>query len=294
MPNPQDIFQLLRETFHEWRKDDVSRMAAAIAYFTVFSIGPILLIATVLVGQVFGQSAVENRLADQIARFIGQDSASFIQQLIANAYQPSGGILPTVIGFIVLLVGATGVFSQLHGALNTVWEVDPESQLKKNLQARLIGFGMVVVIGLLMFVFLASSAVISSLDYYFEDIIPRTQMIIRVLSFIISLLIITVLFALIYKYLPDAHVKWSDVWIGAAFTSILFVIGTSLLGLYLGNGAVSSTYGAAGSLVVILIWVYFSSQIMLLGAEFTQVYARQYGSRIRGPRPESSMEPSNA
>jgi len=280
----RDGIQLLKETAKEWSEDKVPLYAAALAYYTVFSLAPLLLIAIAIAGVVFGEEAARGQLDSQIQGLVGQEGATAIQTMIQNTQQPgSGGIIASIIGVITLLFGASGVFGQLQESLNAIWEVKPKPNRgwKSFLQARFLSFAMVVVIGFLLLVSLVLSAVLSGISSFLGDRVPGFAAVGQGLNFLISFAVITGLFASIYKFLPDVKVPWKNLWVGSAVTALLFNIGKYLIGLYLGNSSVSSTYGAAGSLVVLLIWVFYSAQILLIGAEFTQVYSRFRGTPIR-------------
>ncbi|HEX3035366.1 MAG TPA: YihY/virulence factor BrkB family protein [Thermodesulfobacteriota bacterium] len=274
------IWVLLKDTYLEWSEDKAPRLGAALAYYTLFSIAPLLIIVIAIVGFVFGQQAVQGEIVDQIGGWVGEGSAKAIQTMIESAREPTSGIVATVVGVLTLLFGATGVFSQLKDALNTVWDVTekPRGSIMGFIIDRLLAFLMVLVIGFLLLIFLALSAGISALSNYINALIPGFSYVLQVLNFVISFAAITLLFAVIYRVLPDTNIAWGDVWIGAAVTSLLFTIGKTLIGFYLGHVSAGSAYGAAGSLVVLLIWIYYSAQIFFFGAEFTQVYARKYGS----------------
>ncbi len=278
----KSIWPLLKETYSEWSADKASRLAAALAYYTIFSIAPLLVITIAIVGLFFGQEAARGGIDQQIRGLVGDQGASAIQEMIANAGKQSSGILATVFGVIALLFGATGVFSELHGALNTIWEVEekPRSGVVSYVRDRFLSLTMVLGIGFLLLVSLALSAALASMGSFFHTILPGTQALAHGVNFIVSIGIVTLLFAMMYKFLPDVKIAWRDVWIGAALTAFLFAIGKFLIGFYLGTSSMASAYGAAGALVLVLVWVYYSAQIFFLGAEFTQVYARRYGSRI--------------
>jgi membrane protein len=283
----QAIFRLLKETITEWQNDKVPLLAAALAYYTVFSIAPLLIIAIAIAGAFFGEEAARGELIDQIQGLIGKQGAEAIQSMLQNTQQPSANSgLATIFGIVTLLIGATGVFGQLQDALNIIWDVKPKPGvgLKVFLLSRLLSFAMVLVIGFLLLVSLLLSAALAAISHYFGDLIPGFQFVGQLLNFTLSFVVITLLFAAIYKVLPDVKVPWQNLWLGAIVTALLFNAGKSLIGLYLGNSAVSSTYGAAGSLVVILIWIFYSAQILLLGAEFTHVYSRYRGTPIRPTR----------
>ncbi len=287
------IFRLLKEAFREWQQDKVSLLAAALAYYTVFSVTPLLVIAIAIAGAVFGQDTAKNEIVQQINALVGEQGAQVIEIALANANQPQLGSLASIISLIILLVGASGVFAQLQEALNTVWDVKPKSDrgLWQFLRKRLLSFGMVLAIGFLLLVSLIFSAILSGISNLEINLLPGWVSLLRLLNLAISLGMISLLFALIYKYLPDAKIRWQDVWVGAIITALLFTLGKFLIGLYLGRGSLGSTYGAAGSLIIFLAWVFYSAQILLFGAEFTQVYARKYGRTIR---PDKHAEVSHS
>ena len=278
----RNVWSLLKETVDEWQKDKVDRMAAALAYYTLFSIAPLLVIAVAVAGAVFGQEAARGEVVTQIQGLLGKAGAEVIQTALANTQNPQAGngIVPTVISTLVLIFGASGVFVQLQDSLNAVWNVEESSKagVKAVVRKRIFSFAMVITIGFILMISLVVSAGLAALSTFTNQLFPALASLWRLLNLVISLGTFTFLFALIYKYIPDIKIAWRDVLVGAAFTSVLFSIGKELLGLYLGNGAFGSTYGAAGSLVTVLAWIYYSVQIMLFGAEFTQVYTRRYGS----------------
>lgn len=280
----RDGIRLVRETIKEWNEDKVPLYAAALAYYTVFSLAPLLLIAIAIAGAVFGEEAARGQLDSQIQGLVGQEGAAAIQTMIQNTQRnESGGIIASVVGIATLLFGASGVFGQLQEALNAIWEVKPQPGRgwKSFLQSRFLSFAMVVVIGFLLLVSLVLSAVLVGIGNFLGDRLPGFAALGQSINFLISFAVITLLFASIYKFLPDVKVPWKNLWVGSAVTALLFNIGKYLIGLYLGNSGVGSTYGAAGSLVVILIWIFYSAQILLIGAEFTQVYSRYRGVPIR-------------
>lgn len=280
---PGDALNLLKGTVTEWREDKVPLWAAALAYYTIFSLAPLLILAIAIAGAAFGEDAARGEIVRQIQGLIGRQGAEAVQTMIENASQPgSGGTIATIFSIATLLFGASGVFGQLQEALNTIWEVkpDPSRGVKTMVYSRFLSFAMVLVIGFLLLVSLILSAVLAGISTYFSNLFPILASFGQVINFVVSFGVTTLLFALIYKVLPDVRIPWSDLWVGAAVTSLLFSIGRYLIGLYLGNSGVGSTYGAAGSIIVVLFWVYYSAQIILLGAEFTQVYAKFHGSRI--------------
>ncbi len=278
------IWLLLKETLSQWMNDQTSLMAAALAYYTVFSLAPLLIIVIAIAGSLLGEQAAEGELVAQIQGVIGKDGAQLIQTAIENAshLDPSQGPIPTLINISLLLSGATIVFGQLQKSLNTIWGVEPKpgNGVIDFLRKRLLSFSMVLVIAFLLLVSLVLSTSLMVLGNYLRDLIPGFTYLWQVLNFIVSFGIITLLFAMIFKILPAAKIAWKDVWMGAAITAVLFNIGKSMLAFYLGHTSFASAYGAAGSLVIILIWVFYSAQILFLGAEFTQVYVRKFGQAI--------------
>lgn len=277
---------LFKLSFEGWKEDKASRLAAALAYYTIFSLAPMLVIAIAVAGLIWQREVVQAQVMGQIQGLIGAQGEEFVSSLLDSAANPAEGILATILGIITLLFGALGLFNELHNALNTVWEVQEEkiegfwNSIKDLIVDRFLSFTMVLGIGFMLLVSLVISAGISATEEMVASVLPFHELILQTLNLIISIGIITVFFALIFKILPDAEVDWSDVWMGAFVTAILFSLGKLLIGLYLGSSAIGSTFGAAGSLVLLLVWVYYSAQILLFGAEFTQVYANQYGSRI--------------
>jgi len=273
----------LKETYNEWSEDKASRLAAALAYYTAFSIAPLLLISIAVAGLVFGRDAAEGQVVGQLQGAVGPDAAAMIERSIANSQDTGAGTIAAIIGLATLIWSASNVFSQLQDALNTIWEVapDPNAGILGTIKRRYLSMTMVLGIGFMLLVSLALSAAISVIGSFVEGLLPGGATVWQIVNFVLTFGIVTLLFAAIYKVLPDVDIAWSDVWIGGAVTALLFSIGKLLIGLYLGYASVGSTFGAAGSLMVFLLWVYYSAQILLFGAEFTQVYARRYGSRIR-------------
>ncbi len=278
----------MKETVAEWQRDKVDRMAAALAYYTLFSIAPLLVIAVAVAGAVFGQEAARGEVVSQIQGLLGKAGAEVVQTALANTQtSESNGIVPSIISTLALIFGASGVFIQLQDSLNAVWNVDesPQAGVKAVVRKRIFSFAMVITIGFILMVSLIVSAGLAALSTFTNHLFPGLESLWKLVNIVISLGVFTLLFGLIYKYLPDIKIAWRDVLVGALFTSILFSIGKELLGFYLGNGSFGSAYGAAGSVVTVLAWIYYSVQIMLFGAEFTQVYTRRYGShRSTGER----------
>jgi membrane protein len=280
--NLQTIWGLFQETFSEWQKDKASRLAAALSYYTIFSIAPLLIIVIAVAGAAFGEAAATNAIFNQLQGLIGAEGAKVIQNAIDNANRPRAGTIASLISIVVLLFGATGLFTELQDALNTIWEVQPKpgKAMKNMVRQRFLSFAMILAIGFLLLVSLVISAVLQGIINYFSHLLPGVDFIWQFINFFLGFAITTVLFGLIFKVLPDAKITWKDVLIGAVITSLLFSLGRYALGHYLGNATFGSTYGAAGSIVVILVWVNYAAQILFFGAEFTQVYSRRYGSRI--------------
>lgn len=279
------IKDLAVETFSEWNEDKAPRLAAALSYYTVFSLAPLLVIVIAIAGIFLGQSddQAQSQVIGQIATVVGQDAADAIGDLLQSANRPQLGSLAGILGLAALLFGAAGLFGQLQDALNTIWEVAPKPDrgIWGIIRDRFFSFTMVLGTGFLLLVSLIiTTALSATLSFVAGDSFEQTVLG-WIVNFVISALVTWLLFALIFKIIPDVEIAWRDVALGAGITTILFVIGRILLSLYLANSATTSAYGAAGSLVLLLIWVYYSAQILFMGAEFTQVYARRYGSRIR-------------
>ncbi|WP_454752033.1 YihY/virulence factor BrkB family protein [Cupriavidus necator] len=291
--SPRLLFELLRDTVSAWIDDYAPSMGAALAYYTVFSIAPLLLIVISVAGVVFGAEAACGEVVAQLQGLLGPDGAKTIETMLLAVSEPAASTLTAVLGVFVLLVGATTVFAELQSALDRIWRV-PErrkiSGILALLRARLLSFGMILGIGFLLVVSLVLSAAISALNRLWGPLFGAEELIGHLLDMIVSLVLITVVFAMIYKIMPRVKVRWPDVWLGAAVTALLFTLGKFLIGLYIGKSGVANGYGAAGSLVVVLLWVYYSAQIFLLGAEFTWQYARRFGSR----RQEAAEERAKA
>jgi membrane protein len=277
----REFFSLLKQAFDEFNQDGAPRLAAALSYFTIFSIAPLLIVVIAVAGLAFGQDAVRGQLDDQIEGLVGAEGASIVQELVQNANRPNQGTIAAIIGVVTLLLGAGGAFGQLQDSLNIAWGVKPPNRgIWGTIRARFLSFSMVLGVGFLLLVSLVLSAIISGVQNFLSDMLPTGGVLLQIGNQALSFGVIMVMFAMIFKFLPDTKVEWRDVWVGAAFTAALFSIGKYLIGLYLGSSGVSSSYGAAGSLVIILLWIFYSAQIFLFGAEFTQVYARRHGSKI--------------
>jgi membrane protein len=264
-----------RKAASDWMDHNDSSQGAAIAFYTVLSLAPLLVVVVAVGGLFFGQQAVRGHVFWELRNLLGDQAASTVQNLLKAAYHPAAGIAASIVGFTVLLLGASGVFLQLRQTLNFIWGVDPniDSGIVGLLRSRVFSFAMVLGIGFLLVVSLAVSALIAAMGSYVSGFISIPAPVLGIASFVVTFCITSFLFALIYKVVPDTKVEWEDVATGAIFTSLLFDMGKVIIGLYLGKASVGSAYGAAGSLVVLLVWVYYSSQIFLYGAEFTHVYA---------------------
>lgn len=282
--NPSSIGAFLRDVAQKWSKDDAATLGAALAYYTVFSLAPMLVLAVAIAGLVFGRAAAEGEIVAQIEGVIGASGATLIENMIERASTPTSGLIASAISLATMLFGASGAFGQLQRALNRIWGADlvDRTGLQRQLRRRAVSFFMILVIGLLLFVAIALSAVVSGLHSAIEAYFTVPAELLSLASIAISFTIVVALFALIFRLVPDARIKFRDVWLGAVLTAVLFTIGKSVAGIYLGRAGVTSVYGAAGSLVLVLLWVYYSAQLLFLGAEFTEVYSRRYGSR----RPE--------
>ena len=280
--NGSSALNLLKETFSDWSEDNAPRLSAALAYYTAFAIAPLLVIAIAIAGFFFGREAASNQIGQQVSGLLGQTAGDAVNGMVqAASNRQGGGIISTIIGVITLLFGASGVFGELQNSLNTIWEVAPKPNqgFMATVKQRFFSFAMVLGVGFLLLVSLVISSALGALGQIFGGAEPT--LIWKVINFTISFAVTTGLFAAIFKVLPDVKVGWSDVWIGALATSLLFTIGKALLGWYLGRASTTSSYGAAGSFVALLLWIYYSAQILFLGAEFTQVYAKTYGSKIQ-------------
>ena len=284
-----NAWTLLKSTVISFFEDGALSRGAAIAFYTVTSIAPVLLIVVAIAGLVFGHSAAQNAISAQLSGLMGQQTADVLQSAVASAAGKSSGILATLVGVATLVATASGVFGEMQTALNAIWKAKPQATtVSRLLKARAISLGLVAALGFLLIVSLAVSAGLTAFGTYLDTIIPVGKIILPILNFAVSLLLLTVLFAAIYKVLPDRHLLWSDVIVGAIVTAILFTIGKSLIGWYLGSTAVASSYGAAGGLIVLLLWVYYSVQVFLLGAEFTKIYANRHGSKQDKPVAEGN------
>jgi membrane protein len=275
-------YQLIKDTVADWSADEAPRLAAGLAYYTLLSLAPLLVLAVSIVGFVFGEEAARGQIAAELSSAVGPEAGKGIEAIIAHAHAPETGTFSTIIGVIVLFVGASGVFGELQHALDRIWNVKPKPGrgIYGVLRDRFLSFTMVLGVAFLLLVSLVVSAVLTAVGTFFSSVLPGGELLWQGVNLLISLAVIACLFALIFKVIPDVDVKFGDVWLGAWVTALLFSIGKLLLSLYLGRESVTSPYGAAGSLIVLIIWVYYTAQILFLGAEFTQVYARHRGRTI--------------
>ncbi len=280
---PKAFWGLVKTTASEWSEDKVPRLGAALAFYSVLSIAPLLLIAIAVAGLVFGEEAAQGKLVDQMTGMIGKEGAEAVQVMLTNAKKPGAGTLAALIGSVTLLFAASGVFGQLQDAMNTIWEVQPKAGrgVWGFIKDRFLSFTMVLGTGFLLLTSLVLSAGVAATIAIVQNMAPSLKPLLAFSDTFVSGVVVILLFALIFKVLPDARIAWHDVWVGAGLTTVLFLVGKACIGLYLGQSSYGSAYGAAGSLVVLLVWIYYSSQILFFGAEFTQVYANRFGSQIR-------------
>ena len=272
---PRVWLQLVQRSFEDWNEDDAPRLGAALAFYTILSVSPLVILLVAAAAIVFSKSSAEVHLLSQVQGMAGTEGREAVRSMLASGQKESAGIFATLIGFITLLFGASGVFAELRSALNTIWEAPPKrsSGVWSLIKGRIFSLGMVLSVGFLLFVSLIASAGFDAVAKFSGDVLPISPLVMEGLNFVFSFVGIAVLFGFILKYLPDTHVDWKDVRFGATFTALLFTLGKSLLALYLGKASPGSAYGAAGSLVAMVIWVYYSAQIFFFGAEFTHVYS---------------------
>jgi membrane protein len=282
-------WKMLKDTVLAFINDEALSRGAAIAFYTVTSIAPVLLIVIAIAGLAFGRDAAQNAITEQLSGLMGQQTAEVLQAAVASAASKSSGVVATIIGIITLMVTASGVFGEMQTALNVIWKAKPEgTTVSRLIRARAASLGLVAALGFLLMVSLVVSTVLIAFGNYLNSILPFGQVILTVLNVIVSLVLISFLFAAIYKVLPDRNLEWGDVVVGAIVTGVLFTIGKSLISWYIGSSAVASSFGAAGALIVLLLWVYYSAQIFLVGAEFTKVYANTHGSKQGAPVSEDA------
>ena len=282
--SPRLLWKVVKKAVAGWWGDNVPRLGASLSYYTLFALAPMLVVAIAIAGLAFGPEAVRGEIVTQIRGLVGEDGARAVQAMLEGASKPSAGRLATVLGLLTFFIGATGAFLELQTALNAIWRVKPKEStnwLKELVIQRFISFGLVIAVGFLLLVSLLVSAALSALHRYMGYRFPGFAEVWEAANVVVSFGVITLLFALVYRVLPDVKLAWRDVWLGAIVTSVLFTVGKFLIGLYLGTSGLASTYGAAGSVVVLLVWVYYSSQIVLLGAEFTRAWVEVNGERRR-------------
>jgi len=280
--NFNHFFQLVKKSVMAWIDDYAPSMGAAISYYTVFSIAPLLIIVIAVAGFIWGREAVQGELIGQLSGLMGQEGAAGVQALIESANQPTQGLVATAVSIVVLIIGATTVFAELQSALDRIWQAPKAPQASgvwAMIRSRLLSLGFILGLGFLLLVSLVTSAGIAALGSWANGVLPGWEALLYVINIAISVSIATFLFAMIFKVMPQAKVAWRDVWVGAGVTAVLFEVGKWLISLYIGKSSVTSSFAAAGSLVVLLVWVYYSAQIFLLGAEFTWVYANDRGAQ---------------
>lgn len=281
--NLNAVWSLLKETFNEWQQDKVPILAAALSYYMIFSIAPILILVIAVVGFIVGEQIAQEEVFARLEDFFGPENAESIRTVLQNQFSASSNITATLIAIATILFGATTVFAQLKQALNIIWgvELKPGRGVRGFIQTRILSILMVLGIGFILLLSLIFSSILSGATEWLEQYLPIPSFVWSLVDLFISLSLTTLLFGQIYRVLPDVEIDWKDVTVGAAITAVLFTIGKSLISLYLGNSSIGSAYGAAGSFVVVLVWIFYSTQIFLFGAEFTQVWSRRYGSEIR-------------
>jgi membrane protein len=286
----KNIWILIKVAVSSWVDDYAQSMGAALAYYTMFSIAPLLLIAISIAGLIFGVEAARGEIVGQLQGLMGQPGAVAVQGLLESINKPAESVTAMLVGGILLLIGATSVFAELQDALDRIWRAPKRNKagIWNLLRARLLSFGMIMGIGFLLIVSLVVSAALAALGKLWGPLFAHWEILANVINFLVSFAVTTTVFAMIYKVVPRAKVVWADVWIGAAVTALLFTIGKFLIGLYIGKSGLTSVFGAAGSLVVVLLWVYYSAQIFLMGAEFTWAYALTFGSRKEQPVPAAA------
>lgn len=292
----KSFWGLLKETFRQWSEREPFNNSIIISYYTIFSLPGLLVIIITVAGYFYDEKKVTSQITSQIESTVGGDTASDVEKIVEKAGETKDSVIASILGVATLLFGATGVFYQLQQILNKMWEVKPKPRQKvlKLIRDRIFSFGLILAVGFLLLVSLVLSAALSAVSNWVSGHISESlQVAFRVLDFVVSLGVVTLLFASIYKFLPDAKISWKDVWIGAFMTSVLFVIAKFALGIYFGQSDPGSTYGAAGSIVLIMLWVSYAGLILLFGAEFTQVYANRYGKKVRPVSTAVSTEGDN-
>jgi membrane protein len=277
----KEVWILVRDTYYHWSEDRASILGAALAFYTIFSLAPILIIIVAVVGFILGKVSVHSYITGELIKFLGEADAKYIMSTVIDSYQSSSGIKATIVAISLMIIGATTMCMMLKDALNTIWGAEPSPfGIWDYLRTRIMSLLIVLIAGGFLFLSMVISTVLYAGGFYLSNYINIPLNLLTMLNYIISFVLLSLLFALLFKVLPDMEVCWGDVWIGSVMTAVLFILGRYLLALYLARSTVSSAYGAAGSLVIILLWVYYCAQIIFLGAEFTQVYAKRYGTAI--------------
>ncbi|MBV9885086.1 MAG: YihY/virulence factor BrkB family protein [Acidobacteria bacterium] len=279
------VTRLLRKTVNASLEDNIFRMGAALAYYTLFSLAPLLLISVAVAGLVFGEKAAQGGIVSQIQGLIGDEGAQAVQTIMASAHRPASGAFAGVLGVGVLILGATGAFNEIYTALNNIWRTEPAgthgalSGAWSMVKARLLSFGLVLVLGFLMLASLLVSALLSAIAKFAGTLIPVPPFLLNVAETVFTTIVLAALFAMIFRILPEKRIAWGDVWIGGLVTAVMFSLGKFLIGIYIGKSLPASSYGAAGSVIVLIAWIYYSALILYFGAEFTREYAEEFGSR---------------
>ena len=295
----KSVWDIVKETFNDYLDDNALSRGASISYYTILSIGPLLVICIAVAGLVFGQDAAQGAIVGQLKGLMGDQAAEVIQSAIKSASNKSSGILATVIGIVTLLVTATTAFAELQATLNFIWKVEPKSGVTSMIKARALGLGVVATMGFLLVVSLIVSAALHALGDFLDGLLPGAALLLQIANLVVSFLIVSALFGAVYKILPDRQLSWRDVGVGAVATAFLFTVGKTLIGIYIGSSSMGSSFGAASALIIVLAWIYYSSQIFLLGAEFTKVWASHHGSEEAfaartappaGPPPEQTPQ----
>ena len=282
-PPLSPVWDFLSETYRAWRQDNAQTLGAALAFYAAFSLAPLLIIVIAIFGFMLGKETIQVEILRRAQELIGAQGAAAVKMMIKAAYRPGTGLTATIIGSVVILVGSTSALAMLKQALNIIWGVspDPETPIWNLVKERLLSFVMILVIGLLLVLSLLLSLVLSFLTGFVQNLVPVPVFFIQSANLVLSFLLITLLCAMVYKILPDVTIAWSDVWVGSATTAVLFTAGKFLFSLFLARSSISSAFGAASSLVIILMWIYYSAQMLFIGAELTQVYANRYGSQVK-------------
>jgi membrane protein len=293
---PAEIGRLLKEAFTEWNRDKALRLAASLSFYTILSLPSLLVITLAAAAQVFGREAAQARIADQLGALVGEEGRGAIEAMLSGKSKPRGGVFASILSGLLLLFGATGVFAELQDSLNVIWDVKtkPRGGVWRLIRTRFLSLNLVLAVGFLLIVSLMVSAALAAMGELWGPRLQGLEQMLKVLDFLVTFGVLTGLFAILFRRLPDIRIPWRDVWLGAAATSFLFTIGKIAIGLYLGKSAVGAAYGSAGPLVILLLWIYYSSLIFFFGAEFTQVYSRTHGSRMGKPAEALAENPARS